>query len=132
MRSALSTKRRNVLLRSVVDRGLPGRETVVERLRRGIAEGGLACGCKEAADGILDRVGTEEELIRRADGLADARRMRDAIVIVLALLGELDDLMPDEPDHTAFDEMASLFEDVSDFAAFGAASAKRAAGQMDR
>lgn len=104
-------------------------ETVVERLRRGIAETGLDCTCREAANDALDRAGLEEELARRAGGLADAIRMRDAIVIVLALLGELDELTPDEPDRSAFHEIAGLFQDVVDFAAHGATAALRAAGQ---
>jgi hypothetical protein len=107
----------------------PGNESVVERLRRGIAEADLDCNCREAANDILDRAGVEQELVRRAAGLADARKMRDAIVIVLALLGELDELMPDEPDRSAFHEIAGLFQDVADFAAFGATAAMRGAGQ---
>lgn len=106
-----------------------GHDSVVERLRRGIAEAGLVCGCRDTANDLLDRVGVEEDLVRRANGLADARKMRDAIVVVLALLGELDELMPDEPDRTAFREIAGLFEDVADFAAHGATAAMRAAGQ---
>ena len=104
-------------------------ESVVERLRRGIAEAGLDCNCHEAADDLLDRAGLEEDLVRRAAGLADARKMRDAIVIVLALLGELDELMPDEPDRSAFQEIAGLFQDVADFATCGATAATRAAGK---
>lgn len=107
----------------------PGNESIVERLRRGIMGAGLDCDCRDAANDMLDRVGLEEELVRRAAGLADARKMRDAIVIVLALLGELDDLMPDEPDRSAFHEIAGLFQDVADFAAYGASAAIRAAGQ---
>lgn len=103
-------------------------ESLVQRLRREIAEAGLDCGCREAANDVLDRVGAEEDLIRRAAGLADARRMRDAIVLVLALLGELDELMPDEPDRSAFHEIAGLFQDVAEFAAFGATAARQAAG----
>lgn len=106
-----------------------GQETVVERLRRGIAEAGHDCGCRDVASDMLDRAGAEEDLIRRPSGLADARKMRDAIVVVLALLGELDELMPDEPDRSAFYEIADLFQDVADFAAHGAACALRAAGQ---
>ena len=105
--------------------------SVVDRLRRGIADADLDCGCREAANDMLDRVGVEERLIARAEGLADARKMRDAIVLVLALLEELDDLMPDEPDRSAFHEIAGLFQDVADFAAYGATSAIRAAGQGD-
>ena len=105
-----------------------GRETVVERLRRGLSEANLDCGCRDAANEMLDQVDGEAELVRRADALVDARKMRDAIVLVLALLGELDALMPDEPDRSAFDEIAGLFQDVADFAAFGATAARRAGG----
>jgi ABC-type phosphate/phosphonate transport system ATPase subunit len=102
---------------------------VIDRLRRAIDDAGLDCVCKEAANDMLDRVGVEEGLVRRASGLADARKMRDAIVIVLVLLGELDDIMPDEPDRSALHEIADLFQDVADFAAYGATAAIRAAGQ---
>ena len=106
-----------------------GRETVVERLRRRLAEAPLDCGCRNVADDLLDRASAEENLVRRADGLADARKMRDAIVVVLALLGELDELTPDEPDLSVFGEIADLFEDVTEFAALGAKAARLAAGE---
>jgi hypothetical protein len=102
--------------------------SVVERLRRELSEAGLDCGCRDAADAMLKRIGAEEGLARRAEGLANARRMRDAIVIVTALLGELDELTPEEPDRTAFHEIASLFQDVADFASRGALAARQAAG----
>ncbi|MBX9462670.1 MAG: hypothetical protein KL840_06820 [Aquamicrobium sp.] len=102
--------------------------SLVERLRQEISEARLDCGCKETANDMLDRIDAEEELVRRGSGLADARRMRDAIVIVLALLGELDELMPDEPDGSAFMEIADLFADISGFAAVGAQAARKAAG----
>lgn len=121
---------RNHIAAVTSDHPQPGsNDSVIERLRRGIAEAGLDCGCREKADHMLDRVGAEEDLVRRAGGLADARRMRDAIVIVLALLGELDELGPDEPDRSAFHEMAGLFQDIADFASFGATAARRAAGE---
>ena len=102
--------------------------SLVERLRLEISEARLDCSCQETANKMLDRVDAEDELVRRGSGLADARRMRDAIVIVLALLGELDELMPDEPDGSAFMEIADLFDDVSGFAAAGAQAARKAAG----
>jgi len=105
-----------------------GPRSVVERLRRGLSEAGLDCGCRNAANEMLDRIDVEDDLIRRGTGLADARRMRDAIVIVLALLGELDELMPDEPDGSAFLEIADLFEDLSGFATRGAQASRKAAG----
>jgi hypothetical protein len=103
-------------------------ESVVERMRRGLADAGLDCGCQEAANDLLDRIGSDQDIIRRAGGLADARRMRDSIVMVLALLEELDSLTPDEPDRSAFHELAGLFDDISEFAVFGAGAARRAAG----
>ena len=104
---------------------------LVARLRRAMDDAGLDCDCREAADAALDRLDVEEELARRSAGLADARRMRDAIVLVLGLLGDLDELTPDEPDRSAFGAMAGLFQDIVDFAAFGAIAARRAAGQGD-
>jgi hypothetical protein len=103
-------------------------ESVVERMRRGLADAGLDCGCRDAANDLLDRIGSDQDVIRRAGGLADARRMRDSIVMVLALLEELDSLTPDEPDRSAFHELAGLFDDISEFAVFGAGAARRAAG----
>ena len=94
-----------------------------------MAEASLDCRCRETANDVLDKVGAEEDLILRAGGLAEARKMRDAIVVVLTLLGELDELMPDEPDRTTFHEIAGLFQDVAEFASWGAAAARRAAGQ---
>lgn len=95
-------------------------ESVVVRLRRGLAEAGLDCTCRDKANAMLDKFDAEHTARRRATALADARRMRDAIVIVLALLGEMDEVTPDEPDVSAFDELASLFDDVTDFASTGA------------
>lgn len=106
-----------------------GDGTVVEGLRTGIAAAGLDCGCQDAANDMLDRVDRDDRLARRTSGLADARKMRDAIVLVLALLEELDDLMPDEPDRSALHEIAGLFRDVADFATHGAASVILAAGK---
>lgn len=104
------------------------RPSLVERVRQGMAGAALHRECPTAANSVPDRVDPEDDLVRRAGGLADARRMRDAIVIVLALLGELDELMPDEPDRSAFHEIADLFQDVCEFASFGGKAARQAAG----
>lgn len=105
------------------------RPTLAERMRRGISEAGLDCACLATAEAVLDRLDAEDSRARRIAGLTDARKMRDAIVLALALLGELDDLSPEEPDRTAFEEIAGLFRDVADFASFGAEAAMRAAGR---
>jgi hypothetical protein len=101
-------------------------DLLVERLRRGKSDAGLGDGDVGALRGA-DAIFVEEDLVRRADSLADARKMRDAIVIALALLGKVDVLVPDEPDYTAFHEIADLFQEVIGFASFGASSARRAA-----
>ncbi|WP_235679111.1 hypothetical protein [Aquibium microcysteis] len=103
--------------------------SVITRLRRAIGDAGLDCVCRDAADAALDRCDAEEDLRCRAAGLADARRMRDAIVLVLGLLSDLDELTPDEPDRSAFRSAADLFQDIADFAAFAAVAAGRAAGR---
>jgi hypothetical protein len=103
-------------------------EIATKRFRRGAAEAGLVCSSRETGYGPAGKLSAEEDLIVRASGLADARKMRDAILVVTALLGELDDLMPDEPDRTAFHEIASLFQDVAEFASYGAQAATRAGG----
>src|SRR5690606_13466519 len=95
-------------------------QSATERLRRGLAQAGIDCKCREKAYSVLDEFDAERQLQRRAAALADARQMRDAIVVVLALLGEVDELTIDEPDLSAFAELASLFEDVADFASSGA------------
>ncbi|RWN56707.1 hypothetical protein [Mesorhizobium sp.] len=104
------------------------RLSLVERVRQGVAGAALDRECAKSANSMPDHVGSEDDLVRRVGGLADARRMRDAIVLVLALLGELDELMPDEPDRSAFHEIADLFQDISEFAAFGVKAARQAAG----
>lgn len=104
-------------------------DMMIGQIRQGLAEVPLDCGCHHIADAVLDRVHSEEELTRRARSLADARRMLDAILMVLALLGEIDDLTIDESDRTVYVEFADLFRDIADFAEFGIASVRRAAGQ---
>jgi hypothetical protein len=104
---------------------------MVERLRRGLDEAELDCACREVANVMLDQVGREEDLVRRRGALADAIAMRDGIVAVLELIGELDDISLDEPDRSAFHEVASLFQHVAKLAASGEIAATRAAGKGD-
>lgn len=106
---------------------LQGEASVVERLRRELNESGLDCLCRDRADALLARAGADETRRTRAAGLDDARKMRDAIVIVTSLLGELDEVSADEPDTSVFAEIAGLFDDLEGFAAHGAAAARLAA-----
>ncbi|QKV18648.1 hypothetical protein [Oricola thermophila] len=70
------------------------------------------------------RDASELEQIRRANALAEARRMRNAIAMVMVLLKEIDDIETGEPDLSAFAEIAGLFGDVAEFAARGAGFAR--------
>ncbi|MEQ8297988.1 MAG: hypothetical protein RIB55_16065 [Nitratireductor sp.] len=112
--------------------GLAGERSTVERLRQGLEDAELDCRCRARADAILERIGAEEDVATRAAALSDARKMRDAIVLVTTLLDELDSLQPDEPDRTAFSEIGDLFDDIGDFAAHGAAAARLCARRRIR
>ncbi|MDP2119581.1 MAG: hypothetical protein Q8K28_06735 [Hoeflea sp.] len=102
--------------------------SVVELLRRRIAECELGCMGWEAADKMLDGIGAESERLSQSRGLEEARQMRDAIVSILRRLDELDELEPDEPDRSAFYEVADLFVDLGDIARLGALAVRRAGG----
>ena len=91
--------------------------SVVERLRQGLADAGLDCRCKDEAGRVFEKV----DEIRRSGALEDARKMRDAIAIVMVLLTEIDELTADERDLSSFEEIACLFEDVAEYASRGAA-----------
>ena len=97
-----------------------GESSIVDRLRRGLAEAGLDCRCNDKAERIFDQV----DEIRRAGALEEARRMRDAIAIIVVLLTELDELTANEADISAFNEIADLFEDLVDHASRGAMFAR--------
>lgn len=103
------------------------REQPEARLRQALTAAGLDIGHKQG--GLPEPATSEDQLAWRAGGLADARKMRDAIIIVTALLGRLDELSPDETDAGVFDEIACLFGDMADFAAFGADAVRRASGR---
>lgn len=121
--------RLDVSFRRAADRDDGVGDSMAERIRQGMVNADLDCRCRDAAEQLLERFGREEYLLRRASGLAEARSMRDAIAAVLALLGDLDELMPDEPDASAFREMADLFRDIRDFADRGAEAARALAGE---
>jgi hypothetical protein len=68
----------------------------------------------------------EAELVMRGEALAEARKMADGIAGILGLLRDLDGIIPDEPDSVRLDEIAALFTDIGDFAAYGARAVRRA------
>lgn len=78
-----------------------------------------------------DDHGEELRLIRRTEMLAKAREMRTSIDIVVTLLGELDEVSPEEEDTTVFQEMADLFRDIGEFSAKGAAASRDLLGRTE-
>jgi hypothetical protein len=68
---------------------------------------------------------SESELVLRAEALA--RRMTEGISGILALLRDFDRLVPGEPEPVRLDEIAALFSDIGDFAAYGARRVRQAA-----
>lgn len=112
----MNVRHRNTVHRSCAD-DRDGEAAVIEQLRKGLAEAGLDRRCEEEANQVFAKL----DRIRRAGALEDARRMRDAIAIVMVLLAELDEMTADERDLTSFEEIASLFNDIADYAARGAA-----------
>jgi hypothetical protein len=69
----------------------------------------------------------EAELVLRAETLVEARGMVDGIAGLLSLLRSLDRMNPEEPDAAQFDEIAALFSDIADFAAYAARMVRRTA-----
>ena len=99
--------------------------------RQVVADGALirlVVGCGPAAEEPKASAAiSESELVLRAEALAEARRMTDGIAGVLALLRNFDRLAPGEPEHVRIDEIAALFGDIGDFAAYGARTLRQAA-----
>lgn len=87
------------------------------RLHRVLSSAQLDCECRTALDGMLDRFSTLECRRQLRKDLRDARRRRDQIATLLSFLKELDEITEREVDHTVFDEMASLFDEISTSAA---------------
>ena len=119
-----STAQRIVAVPAVapdVPRGL--RQVLPERAVIRLADGvGPAAREEKPALGI-----GESELVMRAEALAEARRMSDGIAGVMALLRNVDRLAPGEPEHVRIEEIAALFTDIGDFAAYGARRLRQAA-----
>lgn len=109
---------------------------VDRRVRQVVAQGPLirlVAGCGPAAEEPKASLSiSEAELVVRAEALAEARRMTDGIAGVLAILRNFDRLVPGEPEHVRIDEIAALFGDIGDFAAYGARTLRQAADTIRR
>jgi hypothetical protein len=95
----------------------------VELLRRSSAVGKDAGADDQARS---DFTGTVDPTQRNADGFADAKRMRDAIDVALALLDEVLQLVPREPRQAVAQDIADIFHEISEIAALGENAARNA------
>jgi hypothetical protein len=91
---------------------------LVHRLRRVLTSVQLDCQCRTMLDGALDRFSKLES----REGLHSARRQRDWISGQLSYLADLDEISELESDHTVFEELARLFDEIG----LAAAEAARA------
>ena len=73
---------------------------------------------------------SEAELALYANAVADVDRMREGIAGILALLRDLDRLLPGAPATARLDEVAALFSDIADFAAYGTRKVRHAADAL--
>ena len=93
---------------------------LVSRLRRVLSAVDLDCQCRTTLDGTLDRFAALEYSRQMRRALADAREQKDQIVARLPFLAELDEITECEPDHTVFEEIALLFDEIGAAAASAA------------
>jgi hypothetical protein len=99
---------------------------LMARVRSHLAEAGLDRRSREEIEYNLNRFAEKDADEAFVSLLMQARGMRDTIATLLAYLGELDELGPEEGDVSAFAEAADLFEDISQAAEVGAATMRNA------
>jgi len=66
------------------------------------------------------------ECLRRDAGFADAKRMRDAIDVALALLDEMFELLPRDTRRDGAQDIADIFHEISEIASLGESAARKA------
>ncbi len=103
-----------------------GQGSFTAELLRRIAEVGFDGVAVEVNDGESDRTGMVDQTPSHTGGFVDAKRMRDAIDVALALLDEMFELQPREPRQTVAQDIADIFREISEIAALGESAAKKA------
>jgi hypothetical protein len=104
----------------------PAPDSFVEEVKASLASIAPDCPCRERVEEALDRISHMRQRHQRTAALREARESRNSIMRLLELLAELEELTEAEPDLSAFDEAAALFEDIAAAAAAGAHAARRA------
>ena len=105
----------------------PAMHSMVSEVRKALLGAGLDCECEEKANRTLDRLESDEPRAVAEAWLAKARARKEAILSLMPFLSDLDGLTSAEPDISAFEEAAVLFEDVGAAALAGAAELRYAA-----
>ncbi|WP_287173605.1 hypothetical protein [Mesorhizobium sp.] len=104
----------------------PGRKSFAAELLRRLAEVGRDGIAVEIDDTASGRTGTVDHAPSSARNFADAKRMRDAIDVALALLDEILELTPGEPEQAVASDIAEIFREISEIAARGESAARKA------
>lgn len=103
-----------------------GQSSVDAELLRRIVSVGQTTVDTEDSDALSASSGTVVRLRDDAGGFAEAKRMRDAIDVALALLDELLELLPHDPRQDLTQDIAEIFREISEIAALGERAAKKA------
>lgn len=103
-----------------------GENSFAAELLRRLAEVGREGIAVEVDDTASDRTGTVDHASSPAKNFADAKRMRDAIDVALALLDEIFELAPREPKLAVASDIAEIFREISEIAALGESAARKA------
>lgn len=90
----------------------------------------LDCGCRARLDAALQRFAAIEEQRAANQHLAEGREQRDRIRAVLSLLADLDDLYATESDHSVYQDLALLFEDIAASAHAGAEAMRQVSAAL--
>jgi hypothetical protein len=120
------TGKAGVVIASVWPMRPPAADSFVEEVKASLASIAPDCPCRERVEQALDRISHMRQRHQRAAALREARESRNSIVCLLELLAEIEELTVAEPDLSAFDEAAALFEDVAAAATAGAQAVRRA------
>jgi len=96
-----------------------GESSVDAELLRRIVSVGQNTVDAEDRDALFASSGTVVRLRDDAGGFAEAKRMRDAIDVALALLDELLELLPHDPRRDVTQDIAEVFHEISEIAAMG-------------
>lgn len=100
--------------------------SMITEVRIALLGAGLDCECEEKPKQALDRLSAFSAYAHADERLEKSRRQREAIRRLLPFLTELDELTSQEPDLSALEEAAVLFDEVAAAAHSGATALRDA------